>query len=55
MGGAGHLDRGGRGRAVENLLNGRMVLKVELSGYADRYVKKEEGRSRKTPSILTIR
>lgn len=47
--------RGGRGRVVEPLLNGRRVLKVQLSGFADRSVEKEEWRSRKTPSILTMR
>lgn len=36
----GSLDRDGRGRIVESVLNGRRVLKVELSGFADRSVQK---------------
>lgn len=35
--------RGGRGRVVETLLNGRRVLKVRLAGFADRSVEKEDG------------
>lgn len=40
MSGVGSLDKGGRDRVVENLLNARRVLKVELSGFADRSVQK---------------